>query len=171
MQIKTKETVQNTLNKYRWDSAIGWSKKPLGGFSRDLYQRGDLSIRQEINQNEQAVVFEMPQLTMRVSSGKHPDLMTIAQSKDVPFYSLSVFSTVSDKTVYKSFEDDAGYKDISGDRQMILNFLEKVPDAYFVLEKDEHACHVSTCWMRPRNLIKKTKPAHRFVDNLRGQRD
>ena len=167
MQIKTKETVQNTLKKYRWDSAIGWSKKPLGGFSRDVYQKSGLSIRQEINQNEQAVVFEIPQLTMVVSSGKHPDLMTIAQSKDVPFYSLSVFSTISEKTLYKSFVDDAGYKDISGDRQMILNFLEKVPDAYFVLDKDENASHVSTCWMRPRCLIKKTRPAHRFFDKER----
>lgn len=168
MQIKTKETVQNTLNKYCWDNAQGWHKNPLTGtLVRDVYQKGNLAIRQEIQSDRQAVFFETPEYTMAVSQGVHPDMMTIAQSKNVPFYSLSIFTTNSDKNVYNSFTDDVGYMNIGGDRQFLFHFLEKLPDAYFVLDKDEEAQHISSCWMRPRNIAVRSKVRHRFIDKER----
>lgn len=164
MQIKTKETVQNTLNKYRWDNAQGWHKNPLSNaLVRDVYQKGNLAIRQEIQSDCQAVFFETPEYTMAVSQGVHPNMMTIGQSKNVPFYSLSIFTTNSDKNVYNSFTDDVGYMNIGGDRQFLFHFLEKLPDSYFVLDKDEEAQHISSCWMRPiNNVVKHRKPLCRM---------
>ncbi len=163
MQIDTKKTVQKTLDKYQWDNPVGWKRDSLGEFSREVYKKNNLTIRQKMNDGYQAVCFETPDFTMYVSSGMYSDLMAMGNNKKVRYYSLDVETTLSERKLYHSMQDESGYKSIKGERQFILNFLEKVPDAYFVLDKDENASHVSYCYMRPiNNVVKHRKPLCRM---------
>lgn len=168
MQIDTQKTVQKTLDKYRWDDLEKWQKDSLGGFSRDVYRCKDLLIRQQMQGGCQSVCFETPECTMYVSSGKHPDMMTLGQSKDVKYHCLSITTTLGERKLYQSLVDESGYMNITGDRRFILNFLEKTPDEFFVLDKDENAKHISSCYMRPQRIIHSVRPRHRLIDKERG---
>ena len=147
MQIKAQETVEKTFALYRWDDLNNWTQKN-NLMTRHVYREQDLVIYQQIRSGNRHIVFETPEYVMRVIAGTHKDVMTREKEKKVPFFELTVSTTVSKRNLYRSLIDDAGYRDIKGDRQYILDFEKKLPQKYFSLKKDENAPHISTYWMR-----------------------
>ena len=147
MQIDTKQTVQKTQALYHWDDLRNWTRKG-NLLTRHIYRDENLVIYQQIRSGNRHIVFETPEYVMRVIGGTHKGVMTHEKGKKVPFFELAVSTTVSKRNLYRSLIDDAGYIDIKGERQYILDFEKILSQKYFCLKKDEHSSHISTYWMR-----------------------
>ncbi len=153
MQINTPRTVQKTLEKYRWNDLENWQETGDGNFQRPVYQKGEISILQKKWPEGQGIEVETPDYTMYVGMGYH--LNVFEGHSATKYYSLSVAATRSEKKLYQSMMDEAGYKSIQGDRQHLLRFKESLPEKYFSLEVDEKAHYVASFWMRiPRRAAK-----------------
>ncbi len=149
MQIKTKETVQKTLAKYRWDDLENW--EPKGNvkdrtFQRLVYQKDNVAIMQRKWANGYGISLETPEYTLYISSGQHPDFF--AKKKLTPYYAISIATTHAERKVYQDMMDEKGFKDIRGNRDLLFHFMENVPDRFWEIAIDEKANHISTYWMR-----------------------
>ena len=167
MQILTRETVEKTFAKHHWDDSKGWQKDLCGGLVRTVYQKENLSVHQYKHKDYQSVIFEMPKYIVYITGGTWKNIMQPNSKKEQPhFYSLSVSSSLSDRTLYRSVIDTVGYKDIHGDRDIVLDLFKKIPEQYFTLEKDEHAKYVSTYWMRIPRLFRREHRTHRLLKEI-----
>ena len=159
MRIKTKETVEKIMAKYRWDDLEDWKQEGAGVnkvFFRPVYQKNNLNIRQTLGAAGQGVVMETPEYALYVSTGLHLDFFT--KRELTPYYSLSIATALNEKKVYQDMMDEKGFKDIRGNREILFHFAENVPESYFDIAVDEKATHISTHWMRiPREIGRKHK--------------
>ena len=147
MHINTQMTVRKTSNQYCWDDLENWWRED-NIWVRSIYHDEALVIYQQIRFGNHQIFFRTSEYTMCVSSGEHKDVQSNERRKKVPFYELKVLTTNGKKNVYRSLIDEAGYQDIKGDRQHVLDFYDIIPRGYFSLEKDEKIPHISTYWMR-----------------------
>lgn len=159
MRIKTKETVEKIMAKYRWDNLEDWKQEGTGSnkiFVHSVYQTDRLNIRQTLGAEGQGISMETPDYTLYVSTGQHSDPFT--KKELTPYYSLSIATTQGEKKVYQDMIDEKGFKDIRGNRDILFHFVENVPERYFEIAVDEKATHISTHWTRlPREIGKKNK--------------
>lgn len=148
MQIDTQKTVNQTLRLYLWDGPKGWQQKNSDTWQRDVYQDHRLTICQQMSSDSRCLVFETPEYTFFLSTGMRRDLQNPHNAQNVRYYSLNLETTQGEKGVYCSMIDDSHFQDIHGNRQLLFNFLKKVPQTYFSLTMDKNAPHISTYWMR-----------------------
>ncbi len=169
MQIDTQKTVEQTLAKYQWSDLENWQKTTDGKsdiFSREVYRKNNLTILQRKWPEGQGISVETPDYTLFISTGYH--LNQFNTKKQTKYYSLDIATTMSEKKVYQSILDEAGFQNIKGDRVYLFHFMENLPDCYFDLVVDPKAKHISTFWMNPRRSFIYSK--NHAVNMGKGQR-
>lgn len=147
MQIDTKKTVNQTFEQYRWDDLGNWNAGDTV-LTRHIWHDKNLTVYQQIRRDNYQIVYETPEYTLRLSKGLHDDLTSPQEKRQTPYYAINVETTLGERKLYSSLIDDAGYQDIKGNRQYVLDFEKILPPKYFSLVKNEDAPHISTYWVK-----------------------
>ncbi len=160
MKIKTKDTVNQTLRLYRWNVSEQWRQNTLdASFEREVYHKGNLRIFQSAHCDGESVIFETPAYTLTIGKHAVSDLSG-RQAQKTNLYGINIYTTDMESHVYMSEEDDTGWQHISGNRDMLFHFLEKIPDKYLLIAKDEQGTYVSSHWEKT-NRFPFVRATHR----------